>query len=220
MAAENLVAEDEALLAMQYVDLEQQFETNTLGMWIFLITEAMLFGGMFLGLTTYRILYPVTFTQASQHLDVILGGINTGVLIVSSLMMALAVHNAQLGNRRGLVLFLLLTILFGLIFLGIKGVEYFDHYLHHEVPGVNFTWSGPNAGPAELFFLFYFIMTSIHAIHLIIGIGLVAVTAILGARDRISPKYYTPVELTGLYWHFVDIIWVFLFPALYLIGGR
>lgn len=206
-----------APLDTQFESLEHQHETRTLGMWVFLTTELMLFGGLFTAYIAYRFEYPSAFAEGSHHLDATLGAINTAILILSSLMMALAVHSAQLGKRKLLALFLLLTMLFGSAFLGIKAIEYSRHYSEHLAPGVSFEYLGSQAHTVELFFILYFAMTGLHAIHLTIGIILVAVTLIMRWRRRISATDWTPVELTGLYWHFVDVIWIFLFPLLYLI---
>ncbi len=214
------MAERQASLGHQFATLDQQHHTNVLGMWVFLITEIMLFGNLFTGYTAYRLLYPGMFADASRHMDFALGSINTLVLLTSSLTMALAVRSAQVGSRRWLVLMLALTIVLGLVFLGIKGLEYYDHYQKHEVPGISFSYSGPYAQQAPIFFLFYFIMTGIHAIHLTIGVGLVTIFLIRSLRGRFGPLNYWPVEVMGLYWHFVDIVWVFLFPLLYLISGH
>ena len=201
----------------QFDDIEQEHESASLGMWIFLATEVMFFGGMFLGYAVYRGAYSTAYAQASRHLDVLLGGINTGVLLSSSLTMALAVRAAQLGGRRIVVLFLLATIVLGLVFLGIKGFEYYHKYEEHLIPGSHFEFSGPNANHAQVFFSFYFVMTGMHALHMIVGIGVMLTMILMTLRRRFSSEYYFPIEMAGLYWHFVDIVWVFLFPLLYLV---
>lgn len=207
-----------SLVAHQFEDLDQQRDASTLGMWTFLVTEVMFFGGMFLVYTVYRNNYHTAFAGASHSLDVILGAVNTAVLIGSSLSMALAVHAAQVGKKKALVGFLLLTIMLGLIFLGVKSVEYTDKFVEHHVPGPYFHYEGPDALHAQLFFSLYFALTGMHALHMIIGIGVMSVLVVLAAKGRFTPETYSPVELTGLYWHFVDIVWIFLFPLLYLIG--
>lgn len=212
------MAEMHVTAAHQFDDLEQQHTSSALGMWVFLGTEVMFFGGLFTAYAVYRYLYPAAFAEASSHTDLLLGGINTAVLLTSSLMMALGVRAAQLGQRKALVMFLVLTLLMGAAFLGIKGMEYYKEYQEGLVPGLNFTFAGENAQQVRLFFVFYFFMTGLHAIHMIIGLGVVTVLAILAWRGRFSTHYYTPVELTGLYWHFVDIVWVFLYPLLYLVS--
>jgi cytochrome c oxidase subunit III len=213
-----LLADSHALPSHQFDDVEQQQEVASLGMWVFLVTEIMFFGGLFTGYAVYRAAYPAAFAEGSQHLDILLGGINTAVLIGSSLTMALAVHSAQVGARSGLVRFLLLTIWLGLMFLVIKGLEYAHKFEEHLVPGSGFMAEGLHAPQMQLFFGFYFSMTGMHAIHMVIGIGILAVLTWQAWRGHFSPAYWTPVELTGLYWHFVDIVWIFLFPLLYLLG--
>jgi cytochrome c oxidase subunit III len=201
----------------QFETMEQQQETSTLGMWAFLVTEVMFFGGLFAAYAVYRYLYPHAFSEASHHLNYIIGAINTAVLIGSSMTMALAVRAAQLGNRRSQVVFLLLTIVLGSTFLGIKVVEYHDKFVHHLVPCANFRFEGPRE--AQIFFSLYFAMTGMHAVHMIIGIGMLSTLTVLAWRGKFSSQYFTPVELGGLYWHFVDIVWIYLFPLLYLIRG-
>lgn len=207
-------------LAHHFDTPAQQFEAAKLGMWIFLATEVLFFGGMFAGYTVYRMLYPVAFAEGSSQLNLLLGSINTAVLLLSSLMMALAVHAAQTNGKR-LVQWIAGTGVLGIIFLGIKVVEYQHKFHDHLVPGQHFNAGHHVEGlspTAELFFSFYFAMTGMHALHMVIGLGLLTWIGVAAARNRFSADYYTPVEMVGLYWHFVDIVWVFLFPFLYLIG--
>jgi cytochrome c oxidase subunit 3 len=199
-------------------DMDQQFETSHFGMWVFLVTEVMFFGGLFAAYTIYRTLYPAAFADTSRHMDVILGGLNTGVLIGSSLTMALAVHAAQTNARKLLPWFLIGTIVLGTIFLVVKAFEYTHKWHEHLVPGPYFQYDGPYAAQAQILFSFYFIMTGMHAVHMIVGIGLLAYLVWQARRQAYSSEYFTPVEMVGLYWHFVDIVWIFLFPLLYLIG--
>ena len=209
--------EHETTVAMQFEDAAQQRLSAVLGMWAFLATEVLFFGGMFAGYVVYRSLYPQAWAEASRELDVVWGTLNTAVLLTSSWTMALAVDAAHTGNRKRIQTFLACTIALAAVFLSIKGYEYAHKWHEHLVPGSAFEWSSTSPGPAQLFFLFYFIMTGCHALHMLIGIGALS-TIWWGARqERYSPDYYTPVELVGLYWHFVDVIWVFLFPLLYLI---
>ncbi|MGH7455926.1 MAG: cytochrome c oxidase subunit 3 family protein [bacterium] len=207
-------------LLHHFDDVDQQFEASTLGMWTFLITEIMFFGGLFLGYIVYRSLYPEAFAEASRLLDYRLGAINTAVLICSSLTMVLAVRAAQLGQRRSLVIFLVLTIVLGSAFLVNKAFEYSHKFHEHLVPGPSFGPSHPLTDPhhSQLFFSFYFGMTGLHALHMIIGIGILAVLVYQSWRGRFTSEYFMPVDITGLYWHFVDIVWIFLFPLLYLIS--
>ena len=205
-------------LQHHFDSLEQQHEASSLGMWVFLVTEIMFFGALFTAYVVYRTFYPAAFADASSHLDITLGGVNTAVLICSSLTMALAVRGAQVGNRKELIIFLILTSLLGLAFLGIKSVEYADKFKHHLVPGSGFSYPSTDARQVQLFFSVYFAMTGLHALHMIIGIGVLAVLLVKACRGAYTPEYHTPVEMSGLYWHFVDIVWIFLFPLLYLIG--
>jgi len=206
----------EDFVAHQFDDAEQQYLASTLGMWIFLATEVMFFGGLFTGYMVYRAEYSAAWAEGSKHLSFFWGTLNTAVLLLSSLTMALAVRSAQIGHRSQ-VLFLSLTILLGLAFLGVKGIEYHEHWVNHEFPGVSFQWEGPLKQNAQLFFSFYWSMTGLHALHMIVGVGLVAYLIITGARRLYTPAYYSPVEVIGLYWHFVDIIWIWLYPLLYLV---
>ncbi|HZS08780.1 MAG TPA: cytochrome c oxidase subunit 3 family protein [Blastocatellia bacterium] len=205
-------------LKHHFADFEQQREAGTLGMWVFLVTEIMFFGGLFMTYIVYRTWHPAAFAAASHELDVPLGSVNTIVLIASSLTMALAVYSAQTGGRKATVAFLALTLALGLVFLGIKFVEYHHKFVEGHVPGANFNFAEPYRRDAQMFFSLYFAMTGVHALHMVVGVGILAVLIVMAWRGRFSPEYHTPVELSGLYWHFVDIIWIFLFPLLYLIG--
>ena len=211
-------------LAHHFEHPAQQREAVNLGMWAFLVTEIMFFGGLIVGYVVYRLKFPMAFTEGSSHLDVTLGAVNTAVLIGSGFMMALAVNAAQNGERKLLITFLVLTILLGCVFLGIKVVEYGDKFEHHLVPirGTfqldHVRYEGVDPAKVQLFFGFYFAMTGMHAIHMIIGIGVLLILVVDAWRGIYSAEYNTPVNITGLYWHFVDIVWIFLFPMLYLIG--
>src|SRR5689334_3839218 len=196
-------------------------DASMLGMWTFLITEVLFFGGMFASYAVYRNMYPDAFASTSKFMDVILGGTNTAVLICSSLTMVLAVRAAQLSKRRDLILFLVLTMIFGTIFLVIKGFEYHSKWVEHLVPGFNFQYENSQfAHHAQILFFLYFCMTGMHALHMIIGLGLLSFLLIQSLRRVFNANYFAPVEMIGLYWHFVDIVWIFLFPLLYLIGHR
>jgi cytochrome c oxidase subunit III len=214
--AEHAAAHDDH--AHQFDDREQQAEAVSIGMWAFLVQEILFFGGLFTCYTVYRSFYPEAFIAGSHHLDVILGGFNTVVLIGSSLTMALAVWSAQNSKRGLLVLFLLATLALGFVFLGVKVIEYSDKFHHHLIPGFNFFWEGPHARQVQIFYSFYFAMTGMHALHMIIGAGIITPLIFMAMRGKFSASYYAPIEIFGLYWHFVDIVWIFLFPLLYLIG--
>jgi len=213
------LAELAPTVAHHFDDAEQQREAATFGMWVFLVTEVMFFGGLFTAYVAYRALYPDAFGHASNHLDVRLGTTNTAVLITSSLTMALAVRAAQVGEAPSrIVRWLAATMLLGATFLGIKLFEYGHKFHEGLVPGPAFTYTGPDARQAQLFFSLYFGMTGLHALHMVIGLALLGWLARQAIRGRFGPAFHTPIENCGLYWHFVDIVWIFLFPLLYLIG--
>jgi len=215
-------------LQHHFYSMEQQLEASILGMWIFLVTEIMFFGGLFMAYIVYRTLYPQAWLDGSSALNVPLGALNTAVLICSSLTMVLAVRAAQVGSRRGQVVNLILTILFGTIFLVVKYFEYSDKFEHHLIPGPYFSTeyiehlgrTGVDPFSTQLFFSLYFIMTGIHAAHMVVGIALMSVILWMAWRGRFTPDYYGPIEISGLYGHFVDIVWIFLFPLLYLLGAH
>jgi cytochrome c oxidase subunit 3 len=215
-------------LAHQFEDLAQQHDADTLGIWVFLVTEIMFFGGMFAAYAILRWLYFAAFEGGSHLLDVRLGASNTVVLLGSSLTMALSVRSAQIGNRRALVLFLILTMILGGAFLGVKAYEYRQKFVEHIVPSLDWAPEGNilarlvpgGLDHADLYFFFYFAMTGLHALHMIIGMGLLLWLVLRARKGNFTPQYFAPVEVVGLYWHFVDIVWIFLFPLLYLIGGR
>jgi cytochrome c oxidase subunit 3 len=205
-------------LREQFDTAEQQKDASTLGMWIFLITEIMFFGGMFLAYTVYRSSYPNVFALASNSLNAVIGAVNTAVLLCSSFTMVLAVRAAQLGQRRAIIIFLILTLLLGMVFLGVKAYEWNEKFEEHHVPGPTFHLEGtPLQGEAQLFFSLYFAMTGLHALHMVIGVGILSWLIFEAYKGKFSAEYMTPVDVAGLYWHFVDIIWIFLFPLLYLI---
>jgi cytochrome c oxidase subunit 3 len=217
----------ERALQHHFADMEQQQETSTFGMWMFLLTEIMFFGGLFCAYLVYRASYYHAFVEGSQKMNIWLGATNTAVLICSSLTMALGVRAAQTGKPKLMVVLLLITILFGFGFLGIKGIEYHEHWVNHEFPGPNFHFdTGDAAHPAsdpvhtEIYFSLYWAMTGLHALHMVIGIGLVSWIVIAGWMGAYSRSYFTPVENVGLYWHFVDLVWIYLFPLLYLISKK
>ena len=198
-------------------DLQQQYEASNMGMWAFLAQEIMFFGGLFAGYTVYRYKYHAAFVEGSNHLDIAWGSFNTIVLIASSLTVAMAVRAAQTGSR-ALLRWVLATLALGCTFLGVKALEYSHKYHEGLIPGSGFGYQSPLGWHLKIFFSFYFAMTGMHALHMIIGIGLMLWLIPKIRRGAFTPQYYSPVENFGLYWHFVDIIWIFLFPLLYLIG--
>jgi cytochrome c oxidase subunit III len=242
--------------------MRQQKEAAVIGMWVFLLTEILFFGGLFVAYMIYRVWYFEAFAEASRRLNLFWGALNTAVLIFSSLTMALAVRSAQTNNRKWTVNWLILTMLLGCVFLGVKVIEYQDKFANLEVPGANYNWlaheqheaaaaggheGGAEAVPAaaveggpstalatgehrqlhmtpdqlqrttQLYFSLYFTMTGLHALHMIVGVGLMMVITWMAWKGKFDSQYYTPVEMSGLYWHFVDIVWIFLFPLLYLV---
>jgi cytochrome c oxidase subunit 3 len=229
--------------------MSQQKEAAVVGMWVFLLTEILFFGGLFAAYMVYRIWYFDAFAEASRSLSLFWGGLNTAVLIGSSLTMAMAVRCAQTNKRAATVNWLVLTMILGAVFLGVKVIEYADKFEHHHVPGYNFQWAAAHEAPAagaeqapaadgataaephrelslnaeqlqlttQIYFSLYFTMTGLHALHMIIGIGIMCVITWMAHKGRFDEQYYTPVEMAGLYWHFVDIVWIFLFPLLYLV---
>jgi len=208
--------------AHQFETVSQQRDAATLGMWVFLVTEILFFGGMFMSYTVYRALHLQAFITGSHLLEVQFGATNTAVLIVSSLTMAMGIRSAQTGKSKNqTILWLILTMLLGATFLFLKfRFEWYHDYVEGIVPGVSWHYHGSYAPGVQLFMCFYFFMTGLHALHMVVGIGILTVLIVLTARNKFSPQYYAPLEISGLYWHFVDIVWIFLFPLLYLIGGR
>lgn len=214
-------------LLHHFSEPQQQRNAASLGMWVFLATEIMFFGGLFCAYLVYRRWYFGDFGAASKSIDATLGATNTAVLICSSVTVVLAVWAAQTARKTLLVAMLVITMLFGLTFLGIKGKEYYDKFEEHHVPGASFSFEhvpipghpGEYANPrhAQIFFSLYFIMTGLHALHMIVGLGIFTWLLVMAWKGYLTPRYYTPVEIGGLYWHFVDIIWIYLFPLLYLI---
>jgi cytochrome c oxidase subunit III len=207
-------------LREQFATVEQQRQTTTFGMWIFLATEVLFFGALFTSYAVYRMYYTRAFTAGSSEMNLLLGAINTAVLISSSLTMALSIHSIALGKPARTLLFLVATMVIGALFIAIKFTEYYQHYMDHRAPGLDFVLSGPEARQVELFFVFYFAMTGLHALHMVIGIGLLSVLAVRTVAGSFTPEYHTPIEAVGLYWHFVDIVWVFLYAIFYLPGAH
>jgi cytochrome c oxidase subunit III len=204
-------------LQHHFETMQQQKEASTLGMWLFLLTEVLFFGGLFFAYLLYRMWYFEAFAEASRTIQIAPGLINTAVLIGSSLTMALGVRAAQTSQRAATVRWLILTILLGLVFLGIKVYEYADKFEHHHVPGVNFISESPWAAQEQIFFSLYFTMTGLHALHMIVGVVMMSVITWMAYKGKFDSTYYTPVEMAGLYWHFVDLVWIYLFPLLYLV---
>lgn len=208
----------------QFEEIEQQREAGNLGMWVFLATEVLFFGGLFATYAVYRSLHFAGFEVGSHLLERPFGAAMTFILLGSSFTMALSIHAVRTGRRKLVCALLVLTILLGATFLGIKFTEYAEKWHEHLVPGLNFhptsdQLRGAPGDAVDLFLCFYFFMTGLHAVHMIIGIGLLSVMTVRAWKKALSQANYQQLEVSGLYWHFVDIIWIFLFPLLYLIGG-
>lgn len=241
--SQTTVEEHHPALAHQFDSMKQQQEASNFGMWCFLLTEIMMFGGLFTAYLIYRLKYYEAFVAGSTSISVSWGFANTLVLIASSLTMAMAVWAAQKGIRRAQILFVVLTMLLGATFLGVKAKEYYDKYEECHIPGASFNAEGgigcekgniaqelvdrehipleaarQIAHQTQIFFSFYFAMTGLHALHMILGMGLMTWLLWKARRGDFGPEYYSPMEYGGLYWHFVDIVWIYLFPLLYLIS--
>ena len=207
-----------SFLAHHFSDAAQQSETAKLGMWVFLLTEILLFGGLFVAYAIFRSWNPEMFYNAHKHLDVTLGTINTIVLISSSVTMAFAVRSMQLNRKKQTIVLLWSTLLLAAVFLVVKYFEY-SHKIHlGQLPGKFYTFTGIEGSNPHIFFSVYFVMTGLHGIHILAGMIVIGWMIYRTTQNHFSGEYYTPIELTGLYWHLVDLIWIYLFPLLYLIG--
>jgi cytochrome c oxidase subunit 3 len=204
-------------VAPQFVSVRHRDETAELGMWVFLATEVLLFGGLILGYLVYRHSYPAGFAAASRHTEIVIGTANTAILLTSSFLVACAVEAFSAETRKICAGLLSGAILLGLAFIVLKGIEYSEEYREHLVPGINFSFEATEANGAQLFFIFYFVATAVHALHMLIGIGLLAVMAALTWRSP-DTRHRAALHSTALYWHFVDVVWIFLFALIYLPG--
>jgi cytochrome c oxidase subunit 3 len=204
-------------LAHHFPDMKTQEHAARMGMWLFLSTEILLFAVLFTAYALYRFLFPLGFEEASKLAHVTMGATNTVVLITSSLTVALAIHHARKGENRKVVALLAVTIAFGALFMVLKGFEYYHHWLEGQLPGRFFHYAGVTGPGVSMYFTVYFLMTGLHGLHVLIGMGLLTWVAVRAARGHFGPGYSTPVELSGLYWHLIDLIWIFLFPLLYLV---
>jgi len=204
-------------LQHHFTTSEQQADAGKIGMWLFLVTERLLFGGLFVGFAIMQSKHPEAFLQAHHHLDRMLGFINTVVRLVSSYTMVMAVHSARADRRKRVIVYLLLTLMCAGVFLGIKGVEYSHKFQEGLLPGRFYSHKGDTVPGQFMFFSFYFMMTGLHGLHILGGMAVIAWVLRRAVRGDFSHGYYTPVDLVGLYWHLVDLIWIYLFPLLYLI---
>lgn len=215
--ANSQTSHENSHVAHHFVDSGQQFDSAKLGMWVFLVTEILFFGGLFVAYIVYRAWHPDLFLMAAQELDTMMGAVNTVVLIGSSLTMALAIRAAQLNQQKNIVMYLLITIGLALTFMVIKYFEYTHKFDLGIYPGEYYTYDGIAHPKAAIFFSIYYMMTALHGIHVIIGVGLMVYLLVKVRQNTYNAEYYTSIEITGLYWHLVDIVWIFLFPLLYLI---
>ena len=205
-------------LAFQYAELDQQHHAAELGMWTFLATEVLFFGGLILAYCVYRTGDPDGFAEAARHTRIVIGTINTAVLLTSSFLVAWAVTAARLRQGKCAAILLWVAALLGALFLALKGVEYAIEYDEHLVSGLNFAFAGPKAEAVRLFFSFYFVATGLHALHIAIGIVVLAAIGRQAWRQHYSERYHGPITVAGLYWHFVDMVWIVLFALIYLPG--
>ncbi len=217
MAQPSVTEERLEHLQHHFIDSDQQFEASKMGMWIFLVTEILFFGGLFLAYIVYRAWYPELYLLASEELHTFWGAVNTVVLIGSSLTVAMAIRSAQLNQIKGLIINLWITIGLATVFMVIKYFEYTEKFAKGILPGAHYSYEGIAHEKANIFFSIYYMMTGLHGIHVLVGIGLMLWLVYKAKKKVFHSGYYTPVEITGLYWHLVDIIWIFLFPLLYLI---
>lgn len=218
MSTANTHAPGERPHAHHFDNAEHEYQSSKQGVWLFLCTEILMFGGLFVAYALFHRMYPELFKAGSTHLDWKLGAVNTVVLLFSSLTMALGIYYNQLRNKNMAALMLIITLVCGFIFLGVKWVEY-SHKFHEGLyPGAMFSGEVGEVKNLALYFSFYFMMTGLHAIHVVTGMGLIAWVLVRTLRGEFGPDYYTPVEGVGLFWHLVDLVWIYLFPLLYLVS--
>jgi cytochrome c oxidase subunit 3 len=210
-------ADSPTYLAHHFADLEKQTHAARLGMWLFLATEVLLFTALFAAYGVYRYLYSDSFSEASRHLQTWIGLVNTLVLVTSSFTVALGLDRARRGDARGNFRFFAVSVLLGLLFLGFKAIEYTHHFHTGELPGRFYTATEVQGPGAVMFFALYFLITGLHGLHVVAGMTVLSVIGWKARRGTYSAVYHVPVELAGLYWHLVDIIWIFVFPLIYLI---
>lgn len=203
--------------APQFISSQHRDDTAELGMWVFIATEVLLFGGLVLAYFVYRHAYPTAVAAASRHTDIVIGAANTTILLTSSFLVACAVDAFSAETRKICVLLVSGAIVLGLAFIVLKGIEYSDEYRKHLVPGIDFSFDTAHASGAQLFFVFYFVATIVHALHMLIGIGLLGVLAALTWRSP-TTRHRAALQSAALYWHFVDVVWIFLFALIYLPG--
>jgi len=216
--SENAAPVHNPFLQHHFTEMEQQTDTSKLGMWLFLVTEVLLFGGLFVGYGIMAGKHHEAFRAAHEHLDRVLGTLNTVVLLASSFTMVMAVLSARENRRKALIVFLIATMALAGVFLGIKYVEYSHKFHDGLLPGKYYSHEGDTVPGQFMFFSFYFMMTGLHGLHIVGGLAVMAWLLKRAIAGDYSSSYYAPVDLVGLYWHLVDMIWIYLFPLLYLVG--
>lgn len=215
----NSIPTSQHHFAHHFNSAEHEFETSKFGVWLFLCTEILMFGGLFVGYAIFHNVHPEIFVEGSKYLDWKMGALNTVVLLVSSFTMAMSIHFAQKNSTKKTVACLAITLLCGIVFLLVKYIEY-SHKIHLGLlPGKFFHYTETVTDPhLPLYFSFYFCMTGLHGLHVLIGMGLIFWVLLRARKGEFNSEYYTPVEGVGLFWHLVDLIWIYLFPLLYLVG--
>lgn len=209
----------EAAVQQQFDDASQQKEAATLGMWAFIATEVLFFGVLFAAYVVCRWRFPLAFVEGSAHTDFAMGTAETAILLTSGCLAAIALRQIQLDRARQSAVLLMITSALGVAFLVLHGMEYHDEFEEGLIPGIRYTQTGPDARGVELFFSLYYVITGFHSLHVLIGVVLLLVIAVRSWRSAFSSAYYTPIEITGLYWSLVDIVWIFVYPAIYLVGS-
>jgi cytochrome c oxidase subunit 3 len=209
----------EAAVQQQFDDASQQKEAAMLGMWAFIATEVLFFGVLFAAYVVCRWRFPLAFVEGSAHTDFTMGTAETAILLISGCLAAIALRQIQLDRARQSAMLLMITSALGMAFLVLHGMEYHDEFEEGLIPGIRYTQTGPDARGVELFFSLYYVITGFHSLHVLIGVVALLVMAIRTWRGAFSSVYYTPVEITGLYWSLVDIVWIFVYPAIYLVGS-
>ncbi len=209
----------EAAVQQQFDDASQQKEAAMLGMWAFIATEVLFFGVLFAAYVVCRWRFPLAFVEGSAHTDFAMGTTETAILLTSGCLAAIALRQIQLDRARQSAVLLMITSALGMAFLILHGMEYHDEFEEGLIPGIRYTQTGPDARGVELFFSLYYVITGFHSLHVLIGVVVLLVMAIRSWRGAFSSAYYTPIEITGLYWSLVDIVWIFVYPAIYLVGS-
>lgn len=208
----------EGHVEFQYDSAAHQEGTALDGMWLFLATEVLFFGALFLSWLVSRHFHPQGFADAARHTEILIGSLNTALLVTSSFAFSSGVGFIERGDVRSMVRACLVTALLGIAFIVLKGLEWHDDFSEHLVPGPGFAVTGVDTGGAEIFFCFYFLATAVHAVHMLVGLGLIAWLLLRARRGAFSADSHTPVEVVSLYWSFVDVIWLILYPLIYLVG--